>query len=210
MRVMSRRTTEQFFHVDGIRSFGIAAQMVLLVGIAGCLNPDFVTQASGGSPNPIAPGDQRFVLVRVVNATQELTIDAVIGFNTPINPTGEITLDGLDAINDELGVVLECPVTQISLGSITGLGASLLIRTTEGTILFVPATAFPFRLTEGIDYNCGDTLIFSIVDNPASQFRVSVQPGRVDGATQASSFSGPDTYGNLELLLRLNDPFLNN
>ena len=177
----------------------------LLVGIHGCLNPAFLNQYSGGSVVPLAPGDARFVHVLVVNSTADATLDVQFGWTPEFQGFITTFLHGIGP-GTQLGMLLDCTVEQIGLGNPLNLAVPA-ITITRGELTFdVPASAFPLVFTKGStkDFECGDTLVLNVIDDPTNGYGIKVVPGRVDGTTQTGPFGGPDTFQNLQTLLTLN------
>lgn len=176
------------------------AAAFLLAGNVGCLNPAFINQVSNGSVVPTAPGDTPFVHVLVINATQELTASVLFGWTPDFqgyNSAGVIVFP-----EQQQGFLLACPVNQIGLGDPSNLITPAIILTTAtGTEIDVPASAFPLVVAQGRDFRCGDTVVFTILDDSSSGYGIRILPGRVDGSTQQGPFSGPDTFEIVQLLL---------
>ncbi|HOA73305.1 MAG TPA: hypothetical protein PL151_12110 [Phycisphaerae bacterium] len=172
----------------------------VLAGLSGCFNPAFVNQLAGGSVVPIAPGDTPFIHVLVINATQNSTVGMQFGW-TPLTQgrnTAEYT--GI-APEQQIGFLLPCPVEQIGLGNPNDLTQPAVVVTTEGGAVSIPASAFPLILQRGRDFDCGDTVVFTVIDSRSNGYGVEILPGRVRGSGQTGPFSGPDTYEIVELLL---------
>jgi len=56
----------------------------------------------------------------------------------------------------------------------------------------------------GQDFQCGDTVVLGVVDDPNSGYGIKVVGGRVNGSTQTGPFSGPDTFQIVQALLIAN------
>lgn len=176
------------------------AGTIALITAGGCLNPAFVNQATGGSVVPLAPGDTPFVHVLVINATSASTLNFQFGWTPAFNGLTTAFLDGI-APQQQRGLILPCPVNQIGLGDPRNLNTPAIIITNANATYNVPAAAFPLVLANGRDFNCGDTVVITVIDDRNNGYGISVLPGRVDGATQTGPFSGPDTFEILDLLL---------
>lgn len=174
---------------------------LVLACSCGCLNPTFVSQLSGGSTVPLAPGDTPFVHVLVINATEELIVDVQFGFTPEFQGFNSALVGGI-LPGQQSGFLLACPVSQIGLGDPTDLGApAVTLTTAEDVEINVPPAAFPLVVRNGTDFSCGDTVVFTIVDDRSNGYGISVQPGRVNGANHTGPFSGPDTFEIVNLLL---------
>lgn len=193
-----------------------AVTFAALGGASGCLKSEFVNEVAGGGVVPLAPGDTPFISVVVVNKTTKYTFDFVIGYQP--SSTG-FNAYGLSNVQPQvqLGVVLSCPVEEIGIGDpsdltrpamvlYTGQKSTTTAQTIDGVsgTVNVPYSAFPLTLKSGQDYECGDAVVFTVVEDPNSGYGINIYAGRVDGTTQTGPFSGPDTYEILDLLLFLN------
>lgn len=178
----------------------VVAVVACLSHLSGCLNPTFVNKLSSGSFVPLAPGDTPYVQVLVINGTLEKTIDVVLGFAPEYQGINAWGIAGIGPGNQQ-GFVLTCDVNQIGLGDPTDLSRPAMVITgEEGDAVNVPASAFPLTLASGRDFNCGDTVIFSIVDDRNNSYGIQIAPGRIDGSTQTGPFNGPDTFEIYQLL----------
>lgn len=172
-----------------------------LVGLIGCGTSagGFLT---GNRSAPLAPGDNAFVQVWVVNSTKDTTISqAIVGADAPALRYDYFYLQNITQENRKLGGVLPCPVHSLRLGTTDDSVSALELSPSTGGAISVPSRAFPFALREGVDFNCGDSVYFVVSDNANSPYRVSVGPGVIDGSTQTGPFSGPDTFAILNVLL---------
>ena len=212
----------------------LCGALALLILAAACgsdvrvFNPAFINTLSGGEV-PVTPGPgAAFVLVRVVNETNQvvefivtierevLVVDEQGDFQQddqgdfitrPERETVRLTTDAT-GLATELGVLFPCgesPVTAV------GLGENLL--PTDAAI-FVGgegaggATGFgvsagnlnPLLLDVG-NFNCGDTVIFRAFVSSGVAGGVALQSFLLPGSEQPSIFNGPDTFVNLEQFL---------
>lgn len=182
----------------------LAAACVLTASLSGCLNPTFVNSLSGGTARsavPLAPGDTPYVHILVINASALYELDFQVAFTPAFQGYNSVTL----AVPPETqeGIVLPCPVSQVGLGDPLDLTyPAIVLNPIDGSnAINIPAGAFPLTLKSGENFNCGDTVVFTVVDDRTSGFGIAVSTGRVDGTTQTGPFSGPDTYEVLQLLL---------
>jgi hypothetical protein len=165
-----------------------------LVALGGCFNPAFVNQLSGGSVVPIAPGDTPFIHVLVINATLSHTLNFQFGWTPDFQGYNTSFVFGI-APRQQQGFLLGCPIDQIGLGNPGDLNAPAIIISPEGGgNINVPPGAFPLVLVRNRDFVCGDTVVFTVIDDQTSGYGIAVLPGRVDGSTQRGPFTGPDTF----------------
>ena len=195
------------------RTTTVVAALAVLGGLSACnCGPDI----------PLAPGDTAFVLFQIVNSTSNIDADIVLTYDTPVHFGKRFaTLTGLSPSGGR-GITLPCPVHELALGDFDDPTEPALVLTVigsggdddggagpgddmapTGTQVTVPSSAFPLSLQAGIDYECGDAVILTLVDSPSSPFLVTVLPSRIPGTGQTGPFSGPDTFQNLETFLQL-------
>ncbi len=188
------------------RAVSSAALAALTCWAAGCLNPSFVNQVSSGSVTPLAPGDVPFVLVRCVNLTRTAEIDAVVGFEAPgFFGYDAVTLAGIHPNGGDVGAILPCPVASVRIGDPSAPAApAVTVTRDDDTAYSMPSAAFPIVLADGVNYTCGDTVIFTFVDAPSSPYGIDVSAGRIEGSTQTGPFSGTDSFEVLQLMLFAN------
>ncbi len=170
--------------------FGVA------IALGGCslasqsLNPQFM-EVLGTPFAPIAPGTAPFVLIRNINMTDERVLfsfewvpagtlaSAVTGFNLPPDEDG--------------GVLVTCPVSQITLGSLDNPNApGALVIFDDNTRQEIPSLGKNLR--EGIDYFCGDVVIFATVRDSSTVGGYSTIYGVIDGSSQGTEFAGANTF----------------
>jgi hypothetical protein len=174
---------------------------LVLAETAGCLNPTFVNQLSNGAVVPLAPGDTPFVHVLVINATQSLTLGFQFGWTPDFQGFNTGFVFGV-APEQQKGFLLGCPVDQIGLGNPGDLNApAIVITTSADEVINVPPAAFPLVLSRPRDFECGDTVVFTVIDDPNNGYGIQVLPGRVDGRNYTGPFSGPDTFEIVQLML---------
>lgn len=174
---------------------------LILVGNSGCLNPAWFNQVSGGSAVPLAPGDTPFVHVLVINATTAYTLDFQFGWTPEFQGYNTAFTYGI-APQQQKGFLLGCPVDQIGLGNPGDLSTPAIIITTDDDREFnVPASAFPLVVNRPRDFDCGDTVVFTVIDDPNNGYGIQVLPGYVDGQNHRGPFTGPDTFEIVQLML---------
>ena len=184
------------------RSFALLLMIAWLVpALTGCVNPNIVNSVSG-SLYPTAPGDTRFLLVRVVNDT-EATLDVPIAFDDGTNATPYM-ISKLTPQGREAGVLLDWPILRVGIGNLDNpLLATIIARFSDGTSLALPPQV-P-SLTAGSDYNQGDTIIYQLTSDARTPAAITVAIGRIDGSTQEGPFTRADTFETVQLLLELNN-----
>lgn len=175
--------------------------VIAVVAAGGCLNPTFVNQISSGAVVPLAPGDTPYIHLLLINATESKILDVRYGFSPDYKGKNTGFWFGVSP-ESQRGTILPCPVNQIGLGNPNDLTApAIIITDADGNIINVPASAFPLVLAKGRDFDCGDTAVFTVIDDRNSGYGIQVLPGRVDGATQTGPFTGPDTFEILDSIL---------
>jgi hypothetical protein len=183
---------------------GLPLLCVMVLSVSGC-NPVFFNQVSGGAYAPLAPGDTGYVHVYFVNDS-DYTMDVFYGVDAPARYEGRAVVNNFSGLqpSEGQGIVMQCPVSEVGMGSLTDPAApALQFSTTDDQLITIPASAFPATMRNNVDYVCGDTVVFTILDDRTSPFLVSVVASRIDGSTQTGPFSGPDTFFNLDLFLQL-------
>jgi hypothetical protein len=183
------------------KALALFATCLSLAGICSCINPTFVNTLSGGSVVPLAPGNAKFVHVLVINATATSTLDFQFGWTPTFQGFNSGYVHGIIP-SQQRGFLIACPVDQIGLGNPLDLvQPAIVITLSDGRIVDVPASAFPLTLKGGSDFVCGDTVVFTVVDNRTASYGISISAGRIDGQGQTGPFTGPDTFQIVELLL---------
>jgi hypothetical protein len=172
----------------------------VLTSFSGCFNPTFVNQISGGSVVPIAPGDTPFIHVLIINATESSNVGMQLGWTPQVQGRNAAGYTGI-APEQQIGFLLPCPIEQIGLGNPNDLTSPAVIIESSAGEINIPAGAFPLILQRGRDFDCGDTVVLTVVDSRSNVYGVEILPGRVRGSGQTGPFSGPDTFEIVELLL---------
>jgi len=190
---------------------------------------DALTQFVSGGVVPSTPGpNAAFVFVRTVNNTTNTPIEFVVTVErTQVvrdeegrpqadefgNPVTEKVLETVrlqtfpvDKAN-ELGHVFSCSDSVIER---VGLGEKLL-PTDQGLFLNSLAGNMPgFGVSAGIpplvsaegNFTCGDTIVFRAISAKGVPGGVKVQAFRLPFTNEPSTFTGPNTFGNLEAVLQ--------
>jgi len=176
--------------------------LCLLPLMGGCLNPELVNSVAG-TMYPTAPGDEPFLLIRVVNDTPA-TLDVPIVYDDGVSSTPPIYLiNGLTPEVRETGVLLDWPVFSVAPGSLTEPWfPAITANLPDGSTASIPFGLQAPR--SGVDYDSGDTVIFYITEDPRSQAYMTVSVGVIDGATQPATFSRADPFEAVRLILTIN------
>ncbi len=208
----------------GFEAIGLLALSAACAGSASFFNPAFINTLSGGQV-PVTPGPgAAFVLVRVMNETNQ-TVEFIVTIERDVlvvDEEGDYQQDeqgnfitrperktvrlhtSATGLATEMGVVFPCSPEPVT---VVGLGEDLL--PTDAAI-FVGgegaggATGFgvsagnvnPLLLDAG-NFNCGDTIIFRAFLNTGVAGGISLQSFLLPGSEQPSIFRGPDTFVNL-------------
>lgn len=140
----------------------------------GLLNPEFAELLRPGSSAKGIPGDDPAILVYVQNLTDRwalMTIsyrtsaDEVVQYTTSLNP------------GDKSGRVIVCPVTEITLGSVSDLSeVGVRVGARRGPLStadplqepFIEVEPFGILLVEDVNYSCGDALTFVVQPSDSS------------------------------------------
>ncbi len=173
----------------------------MVVFMSGCLNPSLVNNVTGNSLFPTAPGDEPFVLVRIVNRTEaridtQLSVDKGTGEPTVLTPF----IHG----NMEFGILFEAPVLQVGIGEIDGNSflPSSVASFPDGTNISFPFEQGPLVL--GRDFQEGDAIVFVFYQDARASKRVRTSVGVEDGSGQTGSSFREDTFTTIRQLLQLN------
>ena len=159
----------------------------------------------GGSSVPAAPGDTPFVMIKVINRSSFFTLDFLIQTET-ITASGTTvgggTLRDIRSNGGDSALIVPCPVDRIGLGNLNDPNSTGFRVGGPGQIDKVDVSWGQAALVSGFSYNCGDTVLFMVVDSQSEPGGVLVTTGLIGGATETGPFSGPDTFEILEDLLR--------
>lgn len=188
-----------------------AFTLALVSLITGCLNPGFVNTRTR-SFYPLAPGDEPFLLVRLVNDTTA-TLDVPIAYDDGITSAVTDSLTGYSGLSPEFGefgFLLHWPVAKVGIGTVddspsSALATSFQATFPDGSTMSIPAQME--SLKAGIDYNEGDTIIFHFIADSRSPYFIQVNVGRIDGSTQTGPFSRADTFYTIRQTLLLNQMY---
>lgn len=186
-------------HSDMKRTVLAFAVALLPVLTASCLNPDFVGQTFGGL-YPSAPGDEPFLLVRVVNDTAA-TLDVPIIYDDGTGAQPFLFRD-ITPQAREAGVLLDWPIARVNVGSLdTPFATTIVASLPNGTNVLIAPNQFPAQA--GVDFNRGDTLIYRFTAASPNPAAINVSIARIDGSTQQGPFSRADTFRTVRQILQL-------
>lgn len=186
---------------QAIRGLGWQVAAAILPLVAGCLNPEFLNQTTGGL-YPTAPGDEPFISVRVINDTSA-DLDIAIVYDDGTQPTYNYFIRKLTPEGRDTGILLEWPILRVAVGDLNNPFLPLTIAyypdgTTTGVFFGHPA------LQANVDYQRGDTIIFHFVEDSRSPAYVRVDPGLISGASEQGTFTRDDPFEHLRLLMEAN------
>jgi hypothetical protein len=177
----------------------------------GC-NPAFVQSLGGAAYVPTAPGTNPYILVRVLNAVSGATMPVPPGSTTLGAPVGiGFALDwryaggqpgglGLPgaglAQNEDIGELVDCNMTVITMGDVNDLTAPGAWLRYHGTLDFVQQPIVPFGklLQNGVDFRCGDVITFVTYNDSSATRGYAIDYQVQSGETVTGPFTGPDTF----------------
>jgi len=165
-----------------------ATVLLLGAGLCGCggalniLNPDFLAAVGLGERVAALPGDAPGLLVKVENRTSRWA-----GVDVSFRD-GQDTVDRFTttlAPGDQNGQMLPCPIKEITLGDVSNLqtpGAVVFLAdlttgqqngqqgaVTAADAPFIEVDPFGVLLREGVNYDCGDELLFVVQPSGATR-----------------------------------------
>lgn len=180
----------------------LGALVVMLGAIslcAGCLNPEFLN-ANVGNLYPIAPGDEPFVLVRIINDTTA-TLDIPVLWDDGTN-VQTYNLTGLSPEVRDTGVLVNWPVTRVALGDIDNPWlANITASFEDGSVSGIPFGQQALRRT--VDFDRGDAIIFSFNEDSRNPVYIRVSVGIIDGDAQPTTYTRADPFEAVRLVLAL-------
>ena len=172
--------------------------LMVLPCLAGCLNPDIVSTTVGGL-YPVAPGNEQFVLVRLINQTTA-TLDVPIVYDDGSLPTFTFFVRGLSPGGRDTGLLLDWPIVRVAIGDLNNpFTPAVNAMFPDGRSV---AVAFELpALQAGVDFNRGDTILFIFTEDSRSSAYIRVSPALIRGSTQTGPFSRGDPFQRLQILL---------
>ena len=170
----------------------------------GCLSSDSLFNATflqqlygGGSGNADLPGDAPAIVAEVVNETNR---NVEYRF-TWRDGDGQIQeRSGALSPGDSYAEMLICTIQEITLGDVSDLTATgAIVRLGDGSTAdpYIEVEAFGILLQEGINYDCGDSISFRILNSSAtlSGYRVYAYVNRSGLQTTEDDSTGDTTDG---------------
>jgi hypothetical protein len=150
--------------------------LALSVVLAGCgafqvtnlMNPDFLSSLGLGASVATLPGDAPGLLVTAQNSTDR-SIAMAISYRDVNDKVQSYTAS--IAPGDKTAQMLVCPVKEITIGDVSNLSLSgarvfLVGSVTDpnaiGSAPYVEVEPFGVLLKEGVNYDCGDGLTFTV------------------------------------------------
>jgi len=166
-----------------------------------CLNPPVVNKA-GANFYPLAPGDQPFVLVTIINSTTASVDVQIVVDNGTSTPPFFVFQNITPGLRTQ-GVLIPYPFLRVSLGPLD----SPFQPSINATLPDALTVQVPFgqpALVAGTDFQKGDTIIFELVADARSASAIGVHTGIVPGTTQLGPFSRANTFATVTALLAVN------
>ncbi len=162
-----------------VKTYGksVVAGVALLAGllyVGGCmglpnlLSPEFLQSMGLGESPAYLPGEAPAIVIEVDNGTERV-IEVRITWR---DANGEI-----QERTETLGVgrkyseALICPIEEMTFGDVGNLNAvGAIVRLGNGTSAdpYIEVEAFGVLLQEGINYDCGDAVTFTVVPSSAT------------------------------------------
>jgi hypothetical protein len=143
----------------------------------------------------VAPGLAPFIAMRAVNMTNQGVVFTLSWQHTGASQPSQFQFRVGPDFNG--GIVVACPVSRLTLGDVQNRDATgALIVFADNTRQEVPTLGK--ILLSDVDYFCGDLVIFAVMRDESTVGGYSVVYAVVDGSTQPTEFSGPDTFFLLE------------
>jgi hypothetical protein len=188
-------------HSDIKRGCAALAAVFLPVLTASCLNPAVVNQTSGGL-YPSAPGDEPFLLIRVINDTDADLTRVPVAYD---NGTGPQTFD-LSILKGQqgMGILLDWPVTKVTVGALdSALVPAITVTLATGEDVVIPSLINPAQAN--VDFVRGDTLVYRFRADTRNPAAITVNLYRIDGSTQQGPFQRTDTFLAVRQILDLSE-----
>ncbi len=172
-----------------MRSFRVWPALVgatLLSALCGCdpsvfLNPDFAIAAGLSDGAASLPGEAPTLLVSVENRTAR-PVNYLLTWRNDDGSTGQRE----DAVRagQTFSTALPCPVSEVTLGQIgdsSSVGAAIVLGDGNAGDPLLAVEPFGRVLQEGVNYNCGDSVTFSVIGTGATasgyQIYAFIRPG---------------------------------
>jgi hypothetical protein len=137
-------------------------------GVGTLFNPEFLEQIGATSSAAALPGEAPAVLVEVENNTGH-TIDYLLTYR---DSTGVVQRPNVLGAGLKQGTALVCPVEEVTLGDVSNLdavGAVVRLGNETPADPFIEVEPFGVLLRDGVNYDCGDVVNFTIQPSSASR-----------------------------------------
>lgn len=168
------------------RVFPALAGAMLMLSISACsplsvLNPDFAIATGLADSAATLPGEAPTLLLQVENRTVR-PVNYVLTWRNDDGSTGQRE----DAVRagETFATAIPCPVTEVTLGQIgdsSAVGAAVVLGDGNFGDPLLAVEPFGRVLEEGINYNCGDSVTFSVIPSGATasgyQIFAYIRPG---------------------------------
>lgn len=141
---------------------GLAALAMGGCPLLSVLNPDFVVSSGLSDGAASLPGEAPTLLVQLENRTGR-PVDYLLTWRDGDGNPGE-RLRSVRA-GETTAEALPCPISEITLGQVgdpSAIGALVVLGEGNAGDPFIAVEPFGRVLQEGINYNCGDSLTFSV------------------------------------------------
>jgi hypothetical protein len=196
--MLNKRLIPTRLQVSRFSSFG-AILLGMLVCCSGCLNPDTLNQYTGRL-YPIVPGNQPFLLVRVIN-NSTASVDVPIVYDDG-SGRKQYVITGLTPEVYETGVALDWPVTRLALCDLDNpFRATIIATLPDGSLSAVP---YANRTLEaGVDFDVGDGVTFVLNNDVRSEAFIMVDIGLTEARFQPNTFTRADPFEAAHLILLL-------
>jgi hypothetical protein len=154
----------------GREAVGIALALLM----AGCadpfsfFNPQFIQTLGVGQTVANLPGEAPAVLVEVDNQTNR-PIEFLLTWRESEGEVERLTGGLAPELKD--GLVLFCPLEEVTLGDVSDLdatGAIVRLGNGESNDPLIEVEPFGVLLQQGVNYDCGDSITFTVLPSSAS------------------------------------------
>ena len=157
-----------------IRVITVLVTLVASLLLSGCtavqglFDEQFLSALGAGTGVASLPGDAPALLVAVENGTDRVVV-AVVSYRGSSGETRSFTT--LVEPFEQTAQALVCPIEEITLGDVSnGNAIGAVVRLGNGTAAdpFIEVEPFGVLLQEGVNYDCGDGLTFSVQPSTAT------------------------------------------
>lgn len=162
-----------------LRVFVALACLGGALGVPGCIGLDgifaseLLSALGGGSSVADIPGDAPAILVTLQNNTGR-TIRAALSYRVEDLGVETVTYD--IEPGEKTAQALICPIPEITLGNVSDSSATgAVVLLNEGSsdaefdAPYIEVEPFGVIMREGVNYDCGDAITFSVVTSSATR-----------------------------------------